>query len=217
MHFHNFNEVTKDVCDDIFKERLRAGDFDVIALDIVAFSANAFQLLAQFAPAFSGEAMDMTQTDENGNPTYTSSTHITGWNFEEYNDLINAIYYLPFISTINEDSDYKDFSIYDTEEEFLADIEKVKSIYSQYGISTDFKDYSKQQAKLLHIAEEILMEQLPAIPIIYNQNAYLASKDLTNVKSDYYGIFNLMKTSLKNYDAYMQTYQLGIYEPTDEE
>ena len=211
------NEVARDICDDIFKERLAAGDFDVIALDLVAFSANAFQILAQFAPAFSGEAMDMTQTDENGNPTYTSSTHITGWSNEEYNDLINAIYYLPFFSSINSESNYKDFAIYDSDEEFRADIAKIKAIYDEHGISTEFKDYSKQQAKLLHLAEEMLMENLPVIPIVYNQNAYLASKELSNIKSDYYGIMDFKKTSLKNYDAYMRTYELGIYEPQDEE
>ena len=211
------NEVATDICDDIFKEKLTSGSFDVIALDLVAYSANAFQMLAQFAPVFSGEAMDMTKTDENGNPIYTTSTHITGWNDEEYNDLINAIYYLPFISTINDETNYEDFSIYDTEEEFKADIAKVKAIYEEYGISTDFKDYSKQQAKLLHEAEKLLMEKLPVIPIVYNQDAYLASKELKNVKSDYYGIKDLKKTTLNNYDQYMQTYQLGIYKPEEEE
>ena len=210
-------EAAKDICDDIFNERLTSGDFDVIALDLVAYSANAFQMLAQFAPTFSGEAMDMTQTDENGNPIYTSSTHITGWSDEEYSDLINAIYYLPFIHTINEETSYEDFSIYDTEEEFKADIEKVKSIYEKYGISTDFKDYSKQQAKLLHEAEKLLMEKLPVIPIIYNQNAYLVNKNMKKIKSDYYGNRDFRKTTLKNYDDYMYYYELGIYEPGYEE
>lgn len=209
-------EAAKDICDDIYNEKLKSGDFDVIALDLVAYSANAFQMLAQFAPMFSGEAMDMSQTDENGNPIYTSSTHITGWVDEEYNDLINAIYYLPFISKITNDSNYEDFGIYDTEEEFKADIAKVKAIYEKYGISTEFKDYSKQQAKLLHEAEKLLMQKLPVIPIVYNQNAYLANKELKNVKSDYYGNKDFRKTTLNNYDKYMQTYQLGIYKPEEQ-
>lgn len=209
-------EAAKDICDDIYNETLKSGNFDVIALDLVAYSANAFQILAQFAPMFSGEDMDMSQTDENGNPVYSSPTHITGWVDEEYNDLINAIYYLPFISKINNDSNYKDFGIYDTEEEFKADIAKVKAIYDRYGISTDFKDYSKQQAKLLHEAEKLLMEKLPVIPIVYNQNAYVANKELKNVKSDYYGNRDFRKTTLNNYDKYMQTYQLGIYKPEEQ-
>lgn len=207
-------EAATDICDDIFNERLTSGDFDVVALDLVAYSANAFQLLAQFAPAFSGEAMDMTQTDANGNPIYTSSTHITGFNNQEYNDLINAIYYLPFISTINEETNYEDFSIYDSDEEFRADIEKVKAIYEKYGISTEFKGYSKEQAKLLHEAERLLMEKLPVIPIVYNQNAYIVSKSLKKVKSDYYGNRDFRKTTLKGADDYMYYYELGIYDPS---
>lgn len=209
------SEISTDICDDIFKERLSSGDFDVIALDLVAYSADPFQYLAQFAPSFSGEAMDMTKTDENGNPIYTLSTHITGFNDEEYNDIINAIYYLPFYESINSDTDYKDHPIYDSDEEFRADMEKVKAVYEKYSISTSFKNYSKAQATLLHEAEKLLMEKLPVIPIIYNQNAHITSKDLKKVKYDYYGNADFKKTTLKNYDAYMQKYELGKYAPEE--
>lgn len=209
------NEVSTDICDDVFKEKLSAGDFDVIALDLVAYSADPFQILAQFAPSFSGEAMDMTKTDENGNPTYTLSTHITGFNDEEYNNIINAAYYLPFFEKINSDTNYEDYSIYNNDEEFRADMEKVKAVYEKYGINTSFKNYSKAQASLLHEAEKLLMEKLPVIPVIYNQNAYIASKSLKKVKFDYYGNTDFRKTTLKNYDAYMQEYELGKYAPEE--
>ena len=59
------------------------------------------------------------------------------------------------------------------------------------------------RASILHEAEEILMQDLPVIPIIFNQNAYLQSKDLSKVETTYYGTFVFTKTKLKNYELYV--------------
>ena len=59
------------------------------------------------------------------------------------------------------------------------------------------------RASILHDAEKILMQDLPVIPIIFNQNAYLQSKDLSKVKMSYYGTFIFTDTKLKNYELYV--------------
>lgn len=62
---------------------------------------------------------------------------------------------------------------------------------------------TEARASILHEAEELLMEELPIIPIIYNQNATLQSKDLSKVKYSYYGTPIFTKTKLKDYELYV--------------
>ena len=59
------------------------------------------------------------------------------------------------------------------------------------------------RAKLLHEAEEILMEEMPIIPIIFNQNATLTSGELSKIKYTYYGEPIFTKTKLKDYLQYI--------------
>lgn len=61
----------------------------------------------------------------------------------------------------------------------------------------------KARATILHDAEKILMEDLPVIPIVFNQTAYLQSKDLSKVKTTYYGTFVFTNAKLKNYELYV--------------
>ncbi|MBO5938559.1 MAG: hypothetical protein J6Q82_03560 [Clostridia bacterium] len=63
---------------------------------------------------------------------------------------------------------------------------------------------AKKRATLLHEAEEILMEDLPIIPVVYNQNAMLVNKDvLSRVKFDYYGSPKFAKLKMKDYQLYI--------------
>ncbi|MBO7310791.1 MAG: hypothetical protein J6U86_05295 [Clostridia bacterium] len=59
------------------------------------------------------------------------------------------------------------------------------------------------RAEILHEAEELIMKELPIIPIIYNQTATLQHDDLSKVKFTYYGTFNFTKTKLKDYELYI--------------
>ncbi len=77
----------EDICDDLYAEELRAGTFDAIILDYVAFSADPFSVLAPFAKPFSGRGMDMSNPDE-----YLLTPHITGYDSEEYNALMEEIF-----------------------------------------------------------------------------------------------------------------------------
>ena len=157
------DSIPTDVCDDLYAEDLRDGKFEVILLDLVAPSVDPFSVLAPFALAFSGSGMDMSIADN-----YSLTPHITGYNSEEYNAIIEAVF----------------------EEKTIAN-----------------------RSANLHKAEEILMEDMPVMPIVYNQNACLINDDLKlNNKSlfgekwsNYYFADTLKKIEVKNYDEYVAT------------
>ena len=136
---------------DLYKEAYKAGDFEVIALDLVATGVDAFSYLAPFATAFSGNAMDVnTET----NPTYALTPHITGYQSAAYDAKIEAAY--------------------------------------------DEKDPEKRAA-LLHEAEEILLSDMPVIPVVYNTNFSLASGELSKIESRFFCNAHFQKTSLSGY------------------
>lgn len=85
-------EAAKKIRDDIFQEKFLRGEYQVAAADLVAYSADAFGLLAPFALGFSGEGMDMNLKDENGEPYYVTPTHSTGYNNDEYTAIIEKAY-----------------------------------------------------------------------------------------------------------------------------
>lgn len=150
--YYKYTEsIPTDICDDLYAETLRSGEFEVIALDYVATTPDAFSMLAPFAHEFAGQGIDMANRD------YTVPTHITGFDNEEYNALIE-----------------KAFSAEDASE----------------------------RSEALHSAEELLIEQMPVIPIIFNQNATLTSKELSKVQSSFYCPALFKKTVLKNYEKY---------------
>ena len=79
--------VPADICDDLYAEELRRGNFEVILFDYVAISADPFSVLAPFAKPFSGRGMDMSNPEE-----YLLTPHITGYDSAEYNELMEAIF-----------------------------------------------------------------------------------------------------------------------------
>ena len=48
-----------------------------------------------------------------------------------------------------------------------------------------------------------MIEDMPVIPVVFNQNAVLVSKELSNVKFTYFSTPRLTKTKLKNYEDYL--------------
>ena len=140
-----------DVWANPYKTALETGDFEVIALDLVATSADAFSVLAPFAKAFSGNAINL---DTTVNPNYELTPHITGYDSEAYNAKI--------------------------EEAFTS-------------------AKSRDRATKLHEAEAILMNDLPVIPVVYNQNAALASKKLGKIESNFFCNADFTKTKLSGY------------------
>lgn len=76
-------ETSKTIRDDVFAENYRAGAYEVAAIDYVAYSADAFSMLAPFATGFTGNA-----SAKDDSPKFSVPTHKTGYNSEDYNTLI---------------------------------------------------------------------------------------------------------------------------------
>ena len=86
--YYKYTDSTpEDICDDLYAESLRAGAFEAIILDYVAYSPDPFSVLSSFAKPFSGRGMDMSNPDE-----YLLTPHITGYDSEEYNALMEEIF-----------------------------------------------------------------------------------------------------------------------------
>ncbi|MGN1445729.1 MAG: ABC transporter substrate-binding protein [Eubacteriales bacterium] len=81
------DSVPLDLCDDLYAEDLRNGTYEAILLDCVATSVDPFSVLAPFAKGFSGMGMDMSTPG-----VYEIPTHMTGYNNEAYNELIEAVF-----------------------------------------------------------------------------------------------------------------------------
>ena len=86
-HYKYTDSTPEDICDDLYAENLRAGRFEAILFDYVAYSPDAFSVLAPFAKPFSGRGMDMSNPDE-----YLLTPHITGYDSETYNTLMEEIF-----------------------------------------------------------------------------------------------------------------------------
>jgi len=60
------------------------------------------------------------------------------------------------------------------------------------------KDYAAR-VKQLHECEKLLLEELPIIPLLFNKNFYMYSKELKDITHDYYGNVDLKEAYYKNY------------------
>jgi len=144
------NKAT-NLWDNDYKAALAAGDFQVIALDVVAPSADAFSMLAPFAKPFSGNA---TNLDIAVNPNYDLTPHITGYNSEAYNA-------------------------------------KIEEAFAETNL--------RKRAKLVEEAEEMLLNDMPVIPIVFNQYASLCAGKLDEPTSTFFCPANFMESKLSGY------------------
>ena len=63
---------------------------------------------------------------------------------------------------------------------------------------------ANKRADILHDAEKLLVDtEAAVIPVVFNANAYVVSKELSKVKTDYWGVQIFTKTELKNYVQYL--------------
>ena len=169
-HYKYTDLCHTDMCDDIYAENLRYGRFEVIALDICAISADVFSVLAPFAKAFSGQGIDMTNSDN-----YELTPHISGYDSEEYNEIM-------------------------------------EEIFEEKNIAARAEKYAE--------AEALLMEDLPVIPVLHNEDVTLTSKSINwndsflfwTTKSTYYGEHVFNKLTVKKYEKYLGTVKSFINE-----
>ncbi len=193
-------ETPADVCDDLFVEALERGKYEVLLCDSTAFSADAYSVLSGFAKNFSGMALNST--------TYEPTPHRSGYDCTEYNNIIEAIYYLPHFAGLDRETDYNTFGDeFYTKEEFQQVYDAVYAVYQKYGITptTNSKSWADQRATLLYQAERILMMDMPVIPIVFNQNAVMESGEIKNVDATYYSPYYFQETNLKGYKNYTYT------------
>lgn len=192
-YFKEHNTIPTDVCDDLFVEDLQQGDFEIAIVDSVAYSANAFSMLANFAPSFSGSAANVNDFDQ-------KVPNLTGYMSEAYDLLIDAAYFVPYFASLTE-NDWTFLGRYDSVEEFRAAYNALKKVYADNGItpSANPDDWDAQRATLLHKAEKVLMADVPVIPIIFNQNAVMISEELTDVESSYYMPAIFTKADIEDY------------------
>ena len=81
------------------------------------------------------------------------------------------------------------------------DSEEYNAILEEYHATKDLA----QKTALLQKAEELLMKDLPVIPVIYNQNAIMVSDDLSHVDPIFYVPAYFKKAKQKNYELYTET------------
>lgn len=143
--------------DDIFAERFAANDYQVIAIDYQAPTADAFSILAPFARSLSGQGQDMEEASKTG--IYEDKPHRTGYDSAEFEALMEEIFAI--------------------------------------------KNDPAARAAKLHDAEKMLLEDMPVIPVIFNQNAYIISGDLSGQTSTYFGYRNFNRLQLKDYIQYL--------------
>ncbi len=151
-------EISTDICDDIFNEKFAADEYEVIAIDMFSYSANAYSMLVPFAFGYTGQKLTVVKPEDSFDYEYILNPHKTGYNNSAYNEIFD---------TIGEVAN------------------------------------TSEKAKLLHDAEKLLLEDMPVIPLLFNQDAYLCSKDLSKVSSSYYGFRIFTSAKLKNYMDYL--------------
>ncbi len=65
------------------------------------------------------------------------------------------------------------------------------------------EDNAAARAAILHDAEKMLLEDMPIVPLVFLQDAYLIHDDLSGYKSSYYATRVFTRMKLKNYTAYL--------------
>ena len=145
------NSTDSTIYVDNFQALYDSGEFDVIGIDMMMLSTDAFSALSQFAVSFSGNGVDMDSEN------YDLYGHISGYASEDYNALIESAY-----------------------------AEKDRAA----------------RATILHQAEAKLLEDMPVIPVIFLQDAYLYLGELSGIGTNYYGTRDFNDTQLKDYMTY---------------
>ena len=78
--------VPRDLCDDLYAEAMRAGDFEVAIGELCATAGDPLAMLAPFAKSFAGRGMVFGITGDYLLP------HVTGYDSEAYGALIDALF-----------------------------------------------------------------------------------------------------------------------------
>ena len=61
------------------------------------------------------------------------------------------------------------------------------------------------RAELLHQAEQLAIDDMVVIPLLFNQSFYLSSQSLSNITVNPYGLVSMTKMKMKDYELYLAT------------
>ncbi len=112
--------------DDNYIDTVRSGEYDVIGLDLNMLSTDAFTALSAFAKQFSGSGCDL---DAEGYPLIP---HITGYDSEAYNTLMQSIY-------DEKDAKKRAELLHEAEKKLLEDMPVIPVVHNQRGILVNKK------------------------------------------------------------------------------
>lgn len=128
-YFKDTDSIPNDICDDLYMKDLKAGDFEVIALDAVATAATPYAVLAPFAKAFSGQGMIMpsfTGNESGEDAEYVLTPHISGYDSKEYNALMETIFEEKNIENRND-------NLIKAEKMLMDDMAVIPVIFNKYA------------------------------------------------------------------------------------
>ena len=128
-YFKPTDSYPADIKDDIFLEAYRSGNFEVAAVDLCALSADPYSMLSVYAKGFTGEGMDMSTLD------YKVPAHITGYDSEEYNAIIERAF-------AEKDIAKRATILHEAEKKLLDDMVVIPVIFNQ-NATLIRKDLSK--------------------------------------------------------------------------
>jgi len=171
-------DVPLTVYDDDVEKKYENRDYDVLAIDYQMLSTNALPVLATFTATMNGCGMYAVPIVEGENKT-----------LEQLINNDNTATYVPKPNRMNYVSNGRNehkMALYDS---------KILKAYNAKNLD--------QRNKLLHEAEGILLNEMPAIPLLFNQRAYIVSSELSGLTVDRFGYVSFTRCEQKDYEKYL--------------
>ena len=175
--------------EDEIQTKFETGDFDVLAIDYQMYSTNAMAVLSTFTSEMNGAGMyaapivgEVPALDEGGEPILDDNDNPTTRQ-PNLDDLIN-------------NTSEPSYTLRGNRMNYVSAAfdEKMAAAYAE-------KDLTARDA-LLHEAEAILLADMPVIPLLFNQRAYLANSEISGLTVDRYGYVSFTSVKQKNYENY---------------
>ena len=175
------NELPLIVYDDVVQMKFETGDYDVLVLDYQMYSVNALPVLSTFTTQMNGGGMYISE--------FYNPADAKKWDNLKNNET------QPTYSLLGNRMNY--VCEKENEEDELGKFDaKMAAAFAE-------KDPVKRDV-LLHEAEEILLSEMPIIPLLFNQRAYLVSDELSGITVDRYGFVSFTECQQNEYEKYLK-------------
>ena len=185
------DSITGDPCDESNDNKIKVGEDELQ----VKFETGDFDVIAIDYQMYSTNALAVLSTftsEMNGAGMYAAPIVPGNPTYQDLIDNTNEASYTLRGNRMNYVS--------------AAFDEKMAAAYAE-------KDLSKRDV-LLHEAEQILLADMPVIPLLFNQRAYLANSEISGLTVDRYGFVSFTSVKLKNYENYF--FEVATKEPATE-